>query len=826
MHSYKWTVHKFGGTSVANSERIEAVAKIIKRDHVQKTGVVVSAMSGVTDQLLQLLEMASNRKESLKEHLDSLKKKHLDAIEDLLPAINRTPLVAAIQSDFNDVEDILRGVWLTREYSTRTRDFISGLGEVWNAQFLNAKLQALGLKSEWLDARQILVVTPAVPTSNVLWEPSQKKLDHWVKSHTHADYVVITGFVAQTEDGIPTTLGRNGSDYSGSIFGNLLNAENITIWTDVDGVMSANPKQVPGAVVVPELTYQEAVELAYFGAKVLHPSTMIPAMKKDIPIWIRNTFNPDFPGTKISKTCEHDHFSSVKGFSTVDKVALLNVEGTGMMGVPGISARLFTALNEKTISVILISQASSEHSICVAVPENQAAQAKLVTEQAFFSELYHGKISTVSVEPHCAVLAAVGESMSGIPGVSAKFFGALGKAGVNIRAIAQGSSERNISVVVGSDDATKALRAAHAGFYLSNQTLSVGIIGPGLVGTTLLNQITGEHKRLKADFGIDIRVRGIINSRKMVLSNSGLNLSKWKHEIESAESPADMEAFIQHVHADYFPHTVIIDCTSSQDIAGRYVEWLKRGIHVITPNKKANTMPYPYYQELRKEGKRISKHFLYETTVGAGLPIIGTLRDLIQTGDEIIRIEGVLSGTLGYLFSSYDGKIPFSELVRQAKEKGYTEPDPRDDLSGTDVGRKVVILSREIGKNIELDEVPIRSLVPSKLEKVSIQEFVDGLSMINEEMAEMYRKADENGEVLRYVGVIDPAGGSRVELRTYPKTHPFAHIRGNDNIVAFTTKRYLNQPLIVQGPGAGPEVTAAGVFADLLRLSQYLGATI
>ncbi|MCK6600643.1 MAG: bifunctional aspartate kinase/homoserine dehydrogenase I [Bacteroidetes bacterium] len=826
MNSFHWTVHKFGGTSVATSERIETVAAIIRKEQTGKTGVVVSAMSGVTDQLLQLLELASHRKESLKDHLDSLRKKHLDAIESLLPAIARTPLVAAIQSDFNDVEDILRGVWLTREYSPRTRDFVSGLGEVWNAQFLNAKLQSLGLKSEWLDARKILVVAPAVPTPNVLWEQSKKKLDSWFKEHKTADYIVITGFVAQTEDGIPTTLGRNGSDYSGSIFGNLFDAEKITIWTDVDGVMSANPKQVPGAVVVPELTYQEAVELAYFGAKVLHPSTMIPAMKKGIPLFIRNTFNPDHPGTRISSSCEQDPFSVIKGFSIVEKVALINVEGTGMLGVPGISSRLFTALHEKNISVILISQASSEHSICVAVPEAQAELAKATTEQAFFAELYHGKISSVSVENQCAVLAAVGDTMSGVPGVSAKFFGSLGKAGVNIRAIAQGSSERNISVVVRAEDATKALRAAHSGFYLSNQTLSVGIIGPGLVGTTLLNQIAGEHKRLKADFGIDIRVRGIMNSRKMVLSNAGISLNKWKQELESAELQADLDSFIHHVHADYFPHTVLIDCTSSQEIAGKYVDWLKRGIHVITPNKKANTMPYPYYQELKKEGKKISRHFLYETTVGAGLPIIGTLRDLIQTGDEIIRIEGVLSGTLGYLFSSFDGKTPFSELVRQAREKGYTEPDPRDDLSGTDVGRKVVILSREIGKNIELEEVPIRSLVPARLEKVSIKEFLDGYEEINQEIGDLYRKAAEKGEVLRYVGVIDPAGGSRVELRTYPATHPFAHIRGNDNIVAFTTKRYFNQPLIVQGPGAGPEVTAAGAFADLLRLSQYLGATL
>lgn len=825
MTSSPWLVHKFGGTSVANADRIANVASILTNDHKGKTAVVVSAMSGVTDALLGLLESARTRQDGVYDQIDTLRKKHLDAIQALVPPDYRTELVAAIQADFHDIEDILRSVWITREYSPRTRDFVSGLGEVWSSRFLTARFRSQGIEAVWLDARQILVVEPTTSTPNILWEPSQKKMQDFLSS-VNPDWMVITGFVAQTDDGIPTTLGRNGSDYSGSIFGKLLQAGSVTIWTDVDGVMSANPKQVPGAVVIPEMTYEEAVELAYFGAKVLHPSTMAPVMESGIPIYIRNTFNPSFPGTRIFTTSKTDNGSVVTGFSTIDKVALINVEGTGMMGVPGISARLFSALHEKSISVILISQASSEHSICFAVPENQANQAKKVAEHAFFSEIHHGKISSVTIEHHCSILAAVGESMSGKPGISAKFFGALGKAGVNIRAIAQGSSERNISVVIDADETTKALRAAHSGFYLSDQTLSVGLIGPGHVGTTLLNQIASESARLKSEFGIDIRIRGIISSKKMVLSNHGVNLSKWKHDLDQSETEPDLQSFIKHIHADYYPHSVLIDCTSSADIAGMYVDWLRAGIHVITPNKKANTAAYSYFEALRNEGKQIQKHFLYETTVGAGLPIIGTLRDLVQTGDQIIRIEGVLSGTLGYLFSSFNGKVPFSQLVKQARDFGYTEPDPRDDLSGMDVVRKVVILGREIGLKTEVVDIPVENLVPPSLRKGSIEEFLAGYSVSDEAMAARYEEAEKNGQVLRYVGVIDPTGQSRVELRTYPKDHAFARIQGSDNIVAFTTRRYEKQPLIVQGPGAGPEVTAAGAFADLLRLSAYLGGVL
>jgi aspartokinase/homoserine dehydrogenase 1 len=459
-----WIVHKFGGTSLADGPRIAAAAELVK-DQPPKIALVVSAMSGVTDALLKLVNMAQGNEPGLPEAFAAVRQRHLDAIRDLLPPNLRTPLIASIQSDFNDVEDILRGVSLLREASVRTRDYISGLGEVWSAQIMNARLQATGRRSNWLDARTLLTITPASPNPHIEWEPSQVQLDRFIEELPECDYLVITGFVAKTADNIASTLGRNGSDFSAAIFGRLLSAAAIIIWTDVPGVLSANPQLVPSAVVIPELTYQEAMEMAYFGAKVLHPSTLAPAMMKNIPIYIRNVFEPTQLGTCISDRSARAPISPVKGFSVIEHIGLLNVEGTGMLGVPGIASRLFSAMHEKGINVILISQASSEHSICFAVPDQQAELARETAKQAFFTEIYHGQISQVEVKRDCAILAAVGDSMSGTPGVAAKFFGALSHAGINIRAIAQGSSERNISVVIQQADATNALLAAHSGFY-------------------------------------------------------------------------------------------------------------------------------------------------------------------------------------------------------------------------------------------------------------------------------------------------------------------------------------------------------------------------
>ncbi|MDR3606384.1 MAG: bifunctional aspartate kinase/homoserine dehydrogenase I [Oligoflexia bacterium] len=823
-----WVVHKFGGSSVASSERYETVVKIVQQDSSSRRATVVSAMSGVTDALIELTELAKKQDQTYLDKLEALKKKHFATLDEILGTANpalRATLFKSIEDDTLVIRDLLRAISLSRSCSEATLEMIAGHGELWSAQILNACMNKRGVAAQWLDARLVLVVTHGETGPVIDWELSRKKLDAWLERVAERN-IVITGYIASTPDGIPTTLKRNGSDFSASIFGALLDASCITIWTDVDGVLSADPRRVPEAVVLNEMSYQEAMELAYFGAKVIHPHTMAPALMKGIPIWIRNTFNPTFAGTKIHRADSLKGVSSnsaelpVKGFTTVDRVALLNLEGTGMIGVPGVANRLFGALREVGVSVIMISQASSEHSICFAVPEGQGAAAKKTVEKAFLSELQQGLIQSVECLTGVSILAAVGDNMVRSPGVAAKFFRALGKAGVNILAIAQGSSERNISVVVDQTQATRALRAAHAGFYLSAQTLSIGILGPGLIGSALMDQLEQQADRLKNEFKIDLRVRAIGNSSRMILGER-LLFSKLKQ----SDKPLDLVQFADHIQAEHVPHSVIIDCTASEVPATHYAAWLKRGIHVITPNKKANSGPLKTYQELRGLTREMGSHYLYEATVGAGLPIITTIRDLIQTGDEIHQIEGVLSGTLSYLFNQFNGELPFSSIVRDAKKLGYTEPDPRDDLSGSDVARKLIILGREIGMSLEMRDIEVENLVPVPLRKsANADEFLDGLASFDAEMARLHREAQEANEVLRYVGSVSPQGKASVKLKRYSKAHPFASLSGTDNIFAFTTRRYHEQPLIIQGPGAGPEVTAGGVFGDLLRLAAYVGS--
>ena len=818
----KWTVHKFGGSSLASADLYQRVALLVEERSHERRAVVVSAMGGVTNQLIELVRLTTLRDAGYHQLLAAVQEKQLLTIAALLPRREATALTEKVARDFRDIEDLLRGLWLMGTAPEAAVELISGYGELWSAQVLAALLKTKDIAAEWLDAREVLVIENGELGPVIDWDESGRRLRERLATES-ADVLVITGFIATSREGTPTTLGRNGSDFAASIFGALLEAEAIHIWTDVDGVMSADPRQVPEAQVVPEVSYQEAMELAYFGAKVIHPNTMAPAVKNQIPIFIRNTFNPDFPGTRIH--LGQDSATAIKGFATISNLALVNVEGTGMIGVPGIAHRLFGTLREARVSVIMISQASSEHSICFAVPFGQAEAAQKAVERGFFAELHHGQVQTVEVSDPCSILAIVGDKMAGTPGLAAKLFTALGKAGVNVRAIAQGSSERNISVVIDQKDTTKALRAAHSGFYLSNQTLSVGIIGPGNVGGTLLDQLAKQAERLKSERKIDIRVRAITGASKMVLDEAMVDLKDWRSLLEEGAVDADMDRFVDHVQTDYHPHAVIIDCTASEAISSHYQGWLSRGIHVVTPNKKANTASFEGYQELRKASRTRRRHYLYETTVGAGLPIIQTLRDLIETGDRVLKIEGILSGTLSYLFNAYDGERPFSELLRDAHRLGYTEPDPRDDLSGMDVARKVVILGREMGLTLELGSVEVESLVPESLRAASVEEFMEGLSKYDDEMKSLLISARESHQVLRFVGSVDRDGRASVKLEKYDQSHAFARIKLTDNIVQFQTERYFENPLVVQGPGAGPDVTAGGIFADLLRLAAYVGAS-
>ena len=815
-------VHKFGGTSVAGAERYRGVARIVQGRPEPRRAVVVSAMSGVTDALVRAVDLAGRRDPAYRGELAALRERHLRTACELLPGAEGDEVRAALERDLGDVDDVLRAAWIVRHAPSGAADMVVGLGEVWSARVLAAYLAAQGENADWLDARQVLVAEPGEGAARIGWGASQAGVDAWIAERGGLPRtLVITGFVASTAAGVPATLGRNGSDFSASIFGALLGAAEIHIWTDVDGVMSANPRLVPEAVVLEGLSYREAMELAHFGARVVHPATMGPAVERGIPIYIRNTFNPGAPGTRIDP--DGASVRMIKGISTVEGVALLNLEGTGMSDLPGFSVRLFGALRDAGVAALMVSQGSSQHSVCLAVPAAAAETARAALRTAFFAELHHGQIQTLEVDPDCCILAVVGDGMAGHPGVAARVFGALGSAGVNIRAIAQGSSERNISVVVDGGQAERALRAVHAGLYLSRQTISIGVIGAGVVGAAFLDQLAARAETIRAEQNVDLRVRAIATRGRRALDARRLPLERWRAALAEG-APFDIDAFVDHVQTDHLPHTVIVDCTADEDVARRYGEWLARGISVITPNKRANTLDLAYYDRLRAAGRGPAAHYLYETTVGAGLPIIQTLRDLTATGDEVQRIEGVLSGTLSYLFNAFDGVRPFSELVAEARRQGFTEPDPRDDLSGADVARKIVILAREMGVRLELADVELEGLVPEPLRGGGVDDFLARLHEHDDTLAGWWRDAHARGERLRFVGVVERDGRASVRLRPYPAAHPFARLNLTDNIVQFSTRRYTPNPLIVQGPGAGPEVTAAGVFADLLRLASYLGA--
>jgi len=817
----RWKIHKFGGSSLADAECFRRVAGIVTDMPDARIGVVVSAMSGMTDALINLAILAEQDDDAYASNLDAIGERYAATARDLLHGENLVPVLDAWSHDADDVRDVLKAIALVKSAPQRNRDVVAGYGEIWSARLLAAFLEqeAPGRGGTWVDARTVLTVHETELGPTVLWDESQAKFDT-VVSGDFEGIAVITGFIATDQEGLQTTLGRNGSDYSASIFAALSKAVELTIWTDVDGVMSADPNRVPDAQVINRLSYNEAMELAYFGTEVIHPQTMGPVINNDIPVWIRNSHNAAHPGSRIGAGVAAA--SGIKGITAVGGMALVNLEGAGMIGVPGTADRLFASLREAGVSVTLISQASSEHSICIAVPEGVAALAKQVVTEAFAEELESGQINSVDTEPGQSIVAVVGDGMSGTPGVAAKFFGALARAGINVRAIAQGSSEMNISAVVDSDDVTKALRAVHSGFYLSQKTLSVGLIGPGIVGSALLRQIEKQSERLAERFNLDLRVRAIARSRTMLLGDRRVDISNWEDEFEANAVETDLQLFEAHVNADHLPHAVIIDCTASEIIASKYADWLSRGVHVITPNKKAFSDSYEYYKGLQDAADEGSSHYFYETTVGAALPVVSTLCDLIYTGDEVRSVRGIFSGTLAYLFNVYDGTTPFSAIVRAAKESGYTEPDPRDDLSGMDVARKLTILARELGLGIEIGDFPVQSLVPEALEDCSIEEFLDRLPDYDGEIETLYRKAVADNRQLRYVATLDAAGNASVGLDAVEEGHPFCNINLTDNIVQFESERYSENPLVIQGPGAGPEVTAGGVFSDLLRLANYL----
>lgn len=809
-------VMKFGGTSVGTPENISCVLDIVAgslRD--EDVAVVVSAFAGVTDQLVRIGTLASQGDAEYLSVLAELEKRHLAAAGKLIASAERKAALTAVKQRLKELEEVLHGVFLVGELTTRTLDFIMSFGERLSAFIIAKAFCSRNIEAEFLDARDVLKTDENFGAARVKVAESYAGIRKHFKAHPALQ--VITGFIASTSQNETTTLGRGGSDYSASLFGAALKAGEIEIWTDVDGVLTADPRVVKDAFAVESMTYEEAMELSHFGAKVIHPPTMQPALKLNIPIRIRNTFMSNLKGTLITnKSADNRH--AIKGLSSISSVVLLRLQGSGMVGIPGIASRLFGALARKQISVILITQASSEHSICLAIDPRSANAAKAAIEEEFSLEMQVEQIDPIVTEPDRSILAAVGENMRNTPGIAGKLFQALGQNGVNVIAIAQGSSELNVSIVVERKDEVKGLNAIHRTFFNNGKrTMNLFLVGTGLIGGTLLRQIENQHGCLARDHSLDLRIAAIANSRQMLFDPPFPN---WRTALGTRGEPSDLSAFVQQMKGLRLPNSVFVDCTASEAVAACYAEILDCGIAVVTPNKRAGSGKLKAYQKLKQAARAGTTSFYYEATVGAGLPVIGTLRDLILSGDRVLQIDAVLSGTLSFIFNTLSGDTPFSEAVRQAREKGYTEPNPAEDLNGMDVARKVLILSRELGQDLELRDIHLEPLLPPLLRKaMPIEEFMARLKELDPIFEQRQLAAAKNRKRLQYMATLQ-GDQVRISLQSVGPDHAFYSLSGSDNMVAFTTERYRKSPLVVRGPGAGAEVTAAAVFADILKIKD------
>jgi aspartokinase/homoserine dehydrogenase 1 len=811
-------VLKFGGSSVATPQRIQAVIAILKPYLQGDVAVVFSAFGGVTDQLIQVSTQALEGKQEYKEKLAQLEKRHLDAVRELIGVQKQSSILAQVKIRINELEDVLHGVFLVKERTPRTLDYIMSFGERLSAYIIAEAMKDAGINAAYLDARQVIRTDNYFSYAKVDFAKTNKLIEEHFKSRKEVQ--IITGFIATSESGETTTLGRSGSDYTAAIFAAALNATDLEIWTDVDGMMTADPRLVKKAFTVPQMSYEEAMELSHFGAKVIFPATMQPAMVNRIPIWIKNTFNPAFKGTVIH--AESTNGKLIKGISSMNGISLLNIQGSGLLGVVGVSMRLFGTLAREKVNVILISQASSEHSICIAIETQNAKLAKQAIEKEFMHEIRNDEIDEVQVQSDLSIVAVVGDGMKHSPGTSGRMFSAFGKNGINVVAIAQGSSERNISAVVHQPDVAKALNSLHEAFFLSDRKLlNIFLVGTGLIGNTLLNMIKEQFNKLAKENLLEINVEAVANSKKMLFSEEGLDPAEAFDQMKDKGENMSMQAFVDKMILLNKPNSIFVDCTSSEEVTDFYEQILAANISIVTPNKKANSGPQEKYERLRATAFQRNAKFLFETNVGAGLPVINTLNDLLLSGDKVISIEGVLSGTLNFIFSNYSTGKKFSDVVKEAKAKGYTEPDPRDDLSGKDVARKILILSREAGLKLNLDDISIQNLVPEDCRKVkTVEEFFSALEKHDASFGKLLDAANAKSEKLRYKAVLRD-GKVGVELGSVNDQHPFYSLSGSDNIILLTTERYHERPMVIRGPGAGATVTAAGVFADIIRIGHY-----
>ena len=811
-------VLKFGGTSVANADSINRVVDIVKQAGlIGKSIIVVSAFGGITDTLIQCGTLASTGDESYKAKLQEVEHRHLEAVKQLIPVAEQSSILSWVKKRCNELEDVCNGVFLLEELSDRTKDRIVSYGELISSMIVSSKLKASGTPNKWVDAREIILTNSNFTHASVDFDVTNQQVRKYFTESLDVLFVV-PGFISSDAAGATTTLGRGGSDYTAAIIAAAVGATSVEIWTDVSGMMTADPRLVVNTRVIEHISYQEAMELSHFGAKVIYPPTIQPVMKQRIPVWVKNTFAPGDHGTVIENKASSNG-ESIRGITSINKIALLSLEGSGMVGIPGFSKRLFEALANNHINVILITQGSSEHSICVGIEEKNTTRAKKVVDGAFDFEIKTGVVEPLIVETDLAVIALVGDNMKSHPGISGKMFGAIGRNGVNVRAIAQGSSERNITAVVSTRDVKKAINVLHEEFFETTyKQLNLFITGVGNVGSKLIAQLQQQQEYLQQHLRLQIKVAGMANSQKMLFNDEGIDLSNWQALLQEG-SEMNLQQYVEIIRSKNLRNAVFADITANDEVAMCYGQLLQKSISVVACNKIACSSPFDYYRKLKDLAGEYNAHFLFETNVGAGLPVIGTLNDLLRSGDKINKIEAVLSGTLNFVFNNYNGEWSFAEVVRQAQKEGYTEPDPRLDLSGKDVMRKIMILARETGEKMEMEEITNTSFMPPSCMQGDVENFYSEMAREEEHFRGLYKKARGEGKKLKFVARYEN-GRASVGLQHIDPQHDFYHLYGKDNVVLFYTNRYVQQPLVVKGAGAGAEVTASGVFADIIRAAR------
>lgn len=812
-------VLKFGGTSVANADNIKLVIAIItNKAEKEPLAVVVSALSKVTDLLQLAASKAAQNDESFRDIVLEIEKKHLDTLKQLIPVSEQSALLSHIKRIINHLETLLDGCFLLGELSPRTADTILSFGELLSSFIIAEALKQNLKNSSYKDSRELIKTNATFGKASVNFEVSNRLIQDYFATND-AKVVLLPGFIGATEDGITTTLGRGGSDYSAAILASALAAEELEIWTDVNGMYTANPKLVKQAQPIATISYQEAMELSHFGAKVLYPPTIQPVLRKNIPILIKNTFEPETEGTFISNTIAANG-SPVKGISHIDNITLITLEGSGMIGVAGSSKRLFEVLSNENINVIFITQASSEHSICIGILNSDAEKAEIAINKAFEIEIAQNKVEPCIVEKNLCIIALVGENMKNHQGLSGRMFSTLGKNNVNIRAIAQGASERNISVVINERDVKKALNTLHENFFEENtKQLNLFVMGVGNVGEKFMEQIHQQKKFLKENLKINLRVIAVSNSRNMYFDEEGMSLKEWASLLASGE-PANAEAFIAKVKELNLRNSIFVDITANESVSKLYEQFLRQNVAVVTCNKIACSSAYSNYQNLKNLSRKYNAPFLFETNVGAGLPIIDTVKNLIASGDKVHKIQAVLSGSLNFIFNNFSPNYSFHDVVKEAGVQGFTEPDPKIDLSGVDVARKILILIRESGYQMEIEDIENLSFLPDECMKTNNNDdFFKSLLKNASHFEQLLKEANEKESRLKFVAQFEN-GKANVGLQFIAKDHPFYNLEGKDNIVLFYTDRYVDQPLLIKGAGAGAAVTASGIFADVIRIGN------